>query len=167
MEFEKTIKINAEDLYHFYLAVVKKAFIYASIIVFFATLAICLNEVSNFLLSVMLSVIIVCIIVLLAVLFLKRNVKKTYATDRIIRLPQKIKLDNIGLHTSSEVDSSSVPWGDFSSVKESKYGFYFILNSRSGYIIPKRLLEPDEMVTIRSIKIKKSPDKETSLGDEY
>ncbi len=167
MEFAKTIELNAEDLYHFNLLIGKKVFIYTPIVVFLVTLGICLNVVENYLLPVMISVIISFAIVFLAMLLLKRKVNKRYASDRITRLPQQIKLDNIGLHSSCEIDASNIPWVDFDSAKESKHAFYFILSTRSGYIIPKRLLEPNEVAIIRSIITKKFPDKDTSLGDEY
>ena len=167
MEFEKTIELNADDLYNYYLTVGTKPY-KKLIILYFAALGLlsgCLDRPVFALLVI--SAIVTFIVFFLLFAYQRIKANRILKSSRLAQMPKQIRLDDKGVHVNSEIESTNIPWQDFDRTVETKHAFYLLFYMQSGYIIPKRLLEANEMAAIRSMLIEKSPDKETPLSDEY
>lgn len=167
MEFEKTIELNVEDIYYYNMTIGTNSF-RSIFILFFAAFGVFLG-CAGYILSWSLLIFIIMTFFLFFSLFtyLYYKAKKTFTMCRLTRMPKQIRLNDIGAHIRSEIETTNIPWQDFDKAIETKRAFYLHFQMFYDYIIPKRLLEPNDIFIIRSMIIKKSPDKETSLGDEY
>ncbi len=167
MEFEKTIELNAEDIYYYNMTIGKNSF-RSIFILFFATFGVFLGCV-GYVLSWSFLIFIIMTFFLFFSLFtyLHYKAKKTFTLCRLARITKQIRLDDFGVHIRSEIETTNISWQDFDKATETKRAFYLHFHMFYDYIIPKRLLDPHEISIIRSMIIKKSPEKETSLGDEY
>jgi len=154
MEFQKRIKLELEDFLAYNFAITKKQMIIALVtlvLVLPVLLVILFDNISDPLFIYIVALIAAILGSGFLVLFSKKSSKKRYYSNKIIQAEFDYTIDNTGIHQSSEYGNTSIVWSDIFKATESKTGIYLFIAKFQAFVIPKRLLSPQEEKTLRAI----------------
>ena len=158
MEFRKTVKMELEDQLSLSFYVAKKQLILMPVLIVVLSIVLVLamnmdSGIDGFLvlITLVVSIIFSGIIVLVSFLSLKHSSKKQFASNKSAQAPSDIVLDGEGVHVTNERGNVNLPWPDVYKAAEAKSSYFIFVSRAQAFVVPKRLLAPNEEETLRAL----------------
>jgi hypothetical protein len=79
------------------------------------------------------------------------NARKMFKKNPERFVPCEITLDDEGFREQNSVRDVRVPWSAITHIDESQHAFTLNLTTKQQYFLPKRVLSPEQMATVRQI----------------
>lgn len=169
MEFRKTFRMELDDYISFNLFHAKKLLLMNILlfIVFVPVLTLLISDSQDYLLvlsvAIFFGIIMASLLTLLNVFLIKRNSKKQYFSTKVMQADTEIIVDGSGIRQTNEFGKLTISWADVFKVIESKKGFYLYISKMQAFVIPKRLVSPEEEKILRGLIDVNLPTKKNRL----
>lgn len=72
------------------------------------------------------------------------RIKRIYKTNHLLPSEHHFVINNKDISTSSEQGNLNIQWNQAYKILKDKYGFYILISSIQGFIIPKRALTKEQ-----------------------
>lgn len=82
---------------------------------------------------------------------IKKLSKKQYESSKTMQVPTTIVINNQKVNETSSFGSMMYEWNDLYQAVESKNSIYIYFSKIQAFVIPKRLLTPQEEATLRQL----------------
>jgi hypothetical protein len=79
------------------------------------------------------------------------NARKMFKKNPERFVPCEITLDDEGFREQNSVRDVRVPWTAMTHIEESEHAFTLNLTTKQQYFLPKRVLSPEQMATVRQM----------------
>lgn len=169
MEFRKTFRVELDDYISFNLFHLRIRLI-VNIIVFtllLPTIMLIVNRSQDYLFLLLASLIFGILIsgfmTVINIFSIKRQSKKQYDSTKVMQADNLILIDKSGIQESNEYSQTRISWTDVFKATESKNGFYIYFSKMQAFVIPKRLVSPEEEKILRGLIDVNLPTKKNRL----
>ncbi len=170
MEFRKTIKLEFSDYLAYNLFSFKRMYIQLAItIAVIAPLYVYSKRGTVFHIWIDMFIVFVCAVIvaglfiMLLIALMKRNLKKQFTSNLVMQAPNDYLLDDTGVHASSEFGSSNIPWQNVFKAAESKEAFLLYIAKMQAFVLPKRLIGPEEEAALLAVLRQHMPPNKLKL----
>ena len=158
MEFRKTIKLEFSDYLSYNLFAFKRMYIQLAIMIAILPPLFVYSQRDtmyhiwiDMLIVFVFAVIASGLFVLLLIALMKRNLKKQFTSNLLMQAPNDYLLDDAGVHASSEFGNTNIPWQDVFKAAESKDAILIYIAKMQAFVLPKRLMGPQEEAALRTV----------------
>ncbi len=82
---------------------------------------------------------------------IRRAAKKQYDSSKALQTENETTINEDGVRESGEFGSTNVGWSDVFKAAEGRDAYYIFFSRLQAFVIPRRLLSPDEETVLRTL----------------
>jgi membrane protein implicated in regulation of membrane protease activity len=160
MKFEKRVSYTLDDYIAFNLFFMKKRLILTPVlfIILFPLAILVIELIGNspswlfmLLTTLIIAIVLAGLMTLFSIFSVRRAARKQYQSSKAMQAGSDLVMDDAGVRETSEFGSMVIKWEDIFKVMESDSAYYVFFSRMQAFLIPKRLISPDEDATLRAL----------------